>query len=211
MRGLASSDRLGVKRREALPPVHRNRSIDDRATVNAFPGIEDEEEVREPLQHHQAFALCTFHDILLRVGRAEASAVQVAMDLLHHLDGLQGIANRGLGELCGVRGVGLAKAAQLKAALELGKRALTTPLSTGTRIGSSRDLFDYYYPRLRDLRHEVFKIILLDAKHDIIRDATVSEESLTLSIVHPRPVTRGTRGQQAFDRPMIGPVGSVLV
>src|SRR2546430_321880 len=71
--------------------------------------------------------------ILLRVGRAEASAVQVAMDLLHHLDGLQGIANRGLGELCGVRGVGLAKAAQLKAALELGKRALTTPLSTGTR------------------------------------------------------------------------------
>jgi len=126
--------------------------------------------------------------ILLRVGRPEASAVQVAMDLLHHLDGLQGIANRGLGELCGVRGVGLAKAAQLKAALELGKRALTTPLSTGTRIGSSRDLFDYYYPRLRDLRHEVFKIILLDAKHAIIRDATVSEGSLTLSIVHPREV-----------------------
>ncbi len=126
--------------------------------------------------------------ILLRVGRPQASAVQVAMELLHHLDGLHGIANRGLGELCGVRGVGLAKAAQLKAALELGKRALTTPLSTGTRIGSSRDLFDYYYPRLRDLRHEVFKIILLDAKHAIIRDATVSEGSLTLSIVHPREV-----------------------
>src|SRR5439155_19420771 len=68
------------------------------------------------------------------------------------------------------------------------KRALTTPLSTGTRIGSSRDLFDYYYPRLRDLRHEVFKIILLDAKHAILRDATVSEGSLTLSIVHPREV-----------------------
>src|SRR2546430_1813728 len=75
MRGLASSDRLGVKRREALPPVHRNRSIDDRATVNAFPGIEDEEEVREPLQHHQAFALWTFHDFLLGVSHLSTPAL----------------------------------------------------------------------------------------------------------------------------------------
>jgi len=126
--------------------------------------------------------------ILLRVGRPDSSAVQVAMDLLHHLDGLQGLANRGLDELCQIPGIGLAKAAQLKAAIELGKRVLATPLSTGTRIGSSRDLFHSYYPRLRDLRHEVFKIILLDAKHTIIRDATVSEGSLTLSIVHPREV-----------------------
>jgi DNA repair protein RadC len=41
---------------------------------------------------------------------------------------------------------------------------------------------------LRDLRHEIFKVVLLDAKHAIIRDVTVSEGSLTLSIVHPREV-----------------------
>jgi len=110
------------------------------------------------------------------------------MELLRRLEGLQGLSNRGLDELCQVPGIGLAKAAQLKAALELGKRALATPLSTGMRISSSADLFHHYYPRLRDLRHEVFKIVLLDAKHTIIRDATVSEGSLTLSIVHPREV-----------------------
>lgn len=126
--------------------------------------------------------------ILLRVGRQDASALQVAIELLRRLDGLQGLSNRGLDELRQVPGIGLAKAAQLKAALELGKRALATPLSTTRRIGSSNDLFQHYYPRLRDLRHEVFKIILLDAKHAIIRDATVSEGSLTLSIVHPREV-----------------------
>jgi len=126
--------------------------------------------------------------ILLRVGRQDHSAVQVAMELLRRLEGLQGLSNRGLDELCQVPGIGLAKAAQLKAALELGKRALATPLSTGMRISSSADLFHHYYPRLRDLRHEVFKIVLLDAKHTIIRDATVSEGSLTLSIVHPREV-----------------------
>ena len=126
--------------------------------------------------------------ILLRVGRQDASAVQVAMELLRRLEGLQGLANRGVNELCQVPGIGLAKAAQLKAALELGKRALATPLSTGKRVSSSADLFHHYYPRLRDLRHEVFKIVLLDAKHTIIRDATVSRGSLTLSIVHPREV-----------------------
>ncbi len=126
--------------------------------------------------------------ILLRVGRRDASAVQVAMELLRQVGGLHGLANRGSDELRGTPGVGPAKVAQLKAALELGKRALATPLTTGTRIQSSADLFHHYYPRLRDLRHEVFKIILLDAKHTIIRDATVSEGSLTLSIVHPREV-----------------------
>ena len=114
--------------------------------------------------------------------------VQVAMDLLGRLDGLQGLSNRGLDELCGVSGIGQAKAAQIKAAIELGKRVLAAPLTTGTRIGSSRDLFMHYYPLLRDLRHEVFKAVLLDAKHCIIRDSTVSEGSLTLSIVHPRDV-----------------------
>lgn len=126
--------------------------------------------------------------ILLRVGRPDSSAVQVAIDLLDRAEGLQGLSNRGVDELCRVPGIGPAKAAQLKAAIELGKRVLATPLSTGTKIGSSVDLFQHYYPGLRDLRYEVFKIILLDAKHAIIRDATVSKGSLTLSIVHPRDV-----------------------
>ncbi|MGQ0810562.1 MAG: RadC family protein [Nitrospiraceae bacterium] len=126
--------------------------------------------------------------ILLRVGRQDASAVQVAMELLRHLKSLQALANCGCEELCSVPGIGPAKAAQLKAALELGKRVLAAPLSSGMRIGSSLDLFKHYAPRLRDLRHEIFKVILLDAKHSIIRDETVSEGSLTLSIVHPREV-----------------------
>lgn len=126
--------------------------------------------------------------ILLRVGRRDASAVQVGLDLLRQWNGLRGLAYQGSEELCQVPGVGPAKAAQLKAALELGRRSLAAPLTTGTRIASSADLFHHYYPHLRDLRHEVFKVILLDAKHTIIRDSTVSEGSLTLSIVHPREV-----------------------
>ena len=126
--------------------------------------------------------------IVLQSGRRDASALQVAMELLRRVNGVQGLANQAQGELRRVPGIGPAKAAQLKAAIELGKRALSLPLSTGTRISSSADLYHHYYPRLRDLRHEVFKILLLDAKNTIIRDATVSEGSLTLSVVHPREV-----------------------
>ncbi|MDN5942158.1 MAG: DNA repair protein RadC [Nitrospira sp.] len=126
--------------------------------------------------------------ILLRVGRRGSSAVQVGMDILDRLGGVAGLSQCGIEELCAITGVGKAKAAQLKAALELGKRALAGPLIKGTKITSSRDLFTHYHPSLRDLRHEIFKVVLLDAKHGIMRDATVSEGSLTLSIVHPREV-----------------------
>ena len=126
--------------------------------------------------------------ILLRVGRRRSSAVEVGMDILKRLGGVGGLVRCGIEELCAIPGVGEAKAAQLKAALELGKRAIASPLSRGVKISSSQDLFDHYHPVLRDLRHEIFKVVLLDAKHAIIRDITVSEGSLTLSIVHPREV-----------------------
>jgi DNA repair protein RadC len=126
--------------------------------------------------------------ILLRIGRRDASAVQVAMELLQQVGGLRGLANRGIDEITQVAGVGPAKAAQLLAGIELGKRVLATPLGEGTKISASADIYRHYYPLLRDLRRELFKAILLDAKHAVIRDVTVSEGSLTASLVHPREV-----------------------
>ena len=126
--------------------------------------------------------------IILRTGRPDSTAVEVSMELLQQINGLSGLSTRGFEEICTIPGIGRAKAAQIQAAIELGKRVLSTPLVSGCRIHSSRDLFQHYYPLLRDLRHEVFKIILLDTKHRIIRDSTVSKGSLTLSIVHPREV-----------------------
>ncbi len=126
--------------------------------------------------------------ILLRTGRRDSSAVQVAMELLHRVGGLASLARSGIEELCTVPGIGPAKVAQLKAALELGKRAMAIPISTGTKISSSSDVFRHFHPLVRDLKHEIFKVILLDAKNTVMKEVTVSEGSLTLSIVHPREV-----------------------
>ncbi len=125
--------------------------------------------------------------IVLRVGRHSKSAVEVGRDILEQL-GLPGLANRSMQELCAIPGVGPAKAAQIKAALELGKRALAVPLTTGNVITQSRMVFDHYATRLRDLRKEECHVILLDAKRAVIRDKTVSQGTLTSSLVHPREV-----------------------
>lgn len=126
--------------------------------------------------------------ILLRTGRRDSSAVQVAIELLHRVGGVAGLAQCGVEELCGIQGVGPAKAAQLKAAVELGRRTMAQPLSTGTRVSCSGDLFKHFHPALRDRKHELFKVVLLDAKNTVLKESTVSEGSLTLSIVHPREV-----------------------
>lgn len=126
--------------------------------------------------------------ILLRTGRRDFSAVQVAIELLDQVGGIGGLAKSGVEELCTIQGVGIAKAAQLKAAVELGRRSIAAPLSTGTRVSSSADLFKHFHPMIRDVKHEIFKVVLLDAKNTVVKEATVSEGSLTLSVVHPREV-----------------------
>ncbi len=126
--------------------------------------------------------------ILLRTGRRDSSAVQVAIDLLNRSGGLGGLSTCGIEELCAIPGMGPAKVAQLKAAIELGRRSMAMPLSTGTRISSSSDLYRHFHPLLRDQKHEIFKIVLLDAKNSFVKETTISKGSLTLSIVHPREV-----------------------
>lgn len=159
-------------------------------TANGIPSWPESERPRERLlsKGPEALSDAQLLAIVLRTGRRDSSAVAVAMELLARVGGLRGLVTSGIEELCAIEGVGRAKAAQLKAALEIGRRALATPLSTGIRISSSADLFRHFYPLLRDYKQELFKVILLDAKNAIVKETTVSEGTLTLSLVHPREV-----------------------
>lgn len=126
--------------------------------------------------------------ILLRTGSDQANAVQLAIDLLEQFHELNNFSNLTIKELCSIRGIGPAKAAQLKAAFELGRRSLAPSISPKTKINSSQDIFRHFAPPFRHLKKEIFKIVLLDQKNKIIRDVLVSEGSLTLTVVHPREV-----------------------
>jgi DNA repair protein RadC len=126
--------------------------------------------------------------IVLSTGDASSgqSALDLAMYLVRTLGGLRGLDAASIAELCQTKGIGPAKATTIKAALELGKRLSGAPVQRYLKVTSPQDLVNYFQPRLQHLRKEVFKAVLLNTKHQMLKDVTVSEGSLSASLVHPR-------------------------
>jgi DNA repair protein RadC len=126
--------------------------------------------------------------LVLRTGARGRDAGQLAQQLL--ADGLEALAHAAPGELAAVAGIGPAKAASVLAALELGRRLAARPLQRGERIGSPEDVHRHFHARLRDAKAEEFHIVLLDARHRLLRSVLASQGTLTASLVHPREVFR---------------------
>lgn len=123
--------------------------------------------------------------IIIRNGKSGRTALDLGRELLERFAGLAGIGQAGIREICEVEGIGPAKAAEIKAAIEIGRR-YQRPSLAGASFCSSQDVVEYYRPRMKDLKKEVFRCALLDTKNRIIRDDEVSVGSLSASIVHPR-------------------------
>ena len=123
--------------------------------------------------------------IIIRNGRAGRTAVDLGRELLQSFGSLAGIEQAGIKEICTVNGIGPAKAAEIKAAIELGRR-YQKPSLAGASFCSSQDVASFYQPRMKDLKRETFRCALLDTKNKIIREEIVSIGSLSASIVHPR-------------------------
>ncbi len=128
--------------------------------------------------------------LLLRTGGKQNDVIDVARSILHELGGLEGLLRATGRELCALEGVGPAKSATLQAALELGKRVASRRLRPGDAVRNAKDVFLHYHARLRDTPHECFVVLLLDGRHRVLRDVTVSQGTLTASLVHPREVFR---------------------
>ena len=124
---------------------------------------------------------------LLLGGRPGAGAGAAGRRILGRFDTLAEVDRASFRELCGTHGVGPARAAALKAALEVGRR-LAAGGRPRTRFSSSRDVAAHFGPRLGNLPREVFIAVLLTARHEVIREVTVSIGCLTGSLVHPREV-----------------------
>jgi DNA repair protein RadC len=157
---------------------------------NKTRSVKDWPEEERPRERLLAFGASALSDaqllaIIIRNGKAGLSALDLGRELLNRFGGLAGIGQAGIKEICDVAGMGPAKAAEIKAAIEIGRR-YQKPSLAGASFCSSQDVAEYYRPRMRDLRKEVFKCALLDTKNKIIRDEEVSVGSLSASIVHPR-------------------------
>ncbi|MFP4058773.1 MAG: RadC family protein [Candidatus Brocadiia bacterium] len=127
--------------------------------------------------------------IILRSGTREQTAIGLAHKLLARFGSFRQLVRCGVGELSSVKGIGPAKAAQIKAALDIGRRlAEQTATRPGRQLTDSQAVYQMYSPRLRDRKKETFLVLLLDAKNRVFREVEVSVGSLTASAAHPREV-----------------------
>ncbi len=150
------------------------------------------ERPRERLLRHGVSSLTDAQllAIILRTGGGGKSALDLALEILDLFKNLKKIESASLGEFMPIKGMGKAKVAQLKAALELGRRLNEEPGIKGPAFSSSSDVYTYFSPRLKNLKKEVFWCAMLDAKNRIIHDCRISEGTLTNSLIHPREAFR---------------------
>ena len=123
-----------------------------------------------------------------RTKKGPLSAVQLGQALLRTYRSLHNTSKRELKELMRVTGIGPAKAVQLVAAFEIGRRVESQRGGERVQVASPEDVAAVYGPLMRDLKKEIFKVVLLNTANVIIGDYTVSEGGLAASIVEPRAV-----------------------
>jgi DNA repair protein RadC len=128
--------------------------------------------------------------IFLRTGLRGKTAVDLARDLLAGHDGLRPLLDTDARRLCEVRGLGLAKVVQLKAALELGRRYLEATLRHGASLTSPAATRDYLTARLRAYPFEVFSCLFLDNRHRVLEYEELFSGTIDGASVHPREVVR---------------------
>lgn len=158
-----------------------------RFTIKELP---EEDQPREKLIKWGADNLSNAELIalIIRTGIEKRTAVELSQDILNYFGGLGSLINLSVEEIQEIKGVGLAKSTQLRALIELSKRLFVSRKNNKIKIKSPQDVFNLMMPRLRYSSQEVFCIILLDAKSQLISAPEITRGGLTSSIVHPREV-----------------------
>jgi DNA repair protein RadC len=126
--------------------------------------------------------------VVLGGGAAGASGLALAHRLLDAAGGLGQLDRLDRLPSAAGRRLGPRRAAALRAAIELGRRAAAEPLGIGSPVRDAAAVWAHFRGRLPQLEHEVFYVLLLDGRNRVQTEVRVSEGSLTAALVHPREV-----------------------
>ncbi len=149
------------------------------------------ERPREKLYNHGPGALSNEEllAIIIRTGNKNDSAIDLARKILSKDSrGLVYLRDTTMQELMETKGVGECKAAQILAAIEIGKRINFREALSKVKITEPNTIANLYMDEMRYLQKEHFRIMLLDTKNQIIVTEEISVGTLNASIVHPRDV-----------------------
>ncbi|MEH7493458.1 RadC family protein [Neobacillus niacini] len=136
------------------------------------------------LSNHELIA------ILLRTGTKDESVLQLSNRLLTNFEGLRLLKDATLEEMTEIKGIGQAKAIQILAAVEIGRRITNLNYTDRYVIRSPEDGANYVMNDMRFLSQEHFVCLYLNTKNQVLHKQTIFIGSLNASIVHPREVFR---------------------
>lgn len=128
--------------------------------------------------------------ILLRTGTKEESVLTLANRVLTYFEKLHGLKYATIEEIMAIKGIGEAKAVQLLAAIELGRRLAQKQVDSRFTIRSPQDAATYLMPEMSSLQQEHFVVLFLNVKNQVLHKQTIFIGSLNSSIVHPREIFR---------------------
>lgn len=128
--------------------------------------------------------------IVLGNGSRRGNALALANEILENAGGLHGIPRVGIDDLRRLDGMGAAKAAQVLAAVELGRRTLLRCPPARLLFATPRDVAAYLLPQFGSKPVEQFGVMILDTKHRLLRTSVVSVGTLDSSPAHPREIFR---------------------
>lgn len=128
--------------------------------------------------------------ILLRVGRKDENVITMATRLLAEHEGVKGLEQAAFHELASRPGLGVAKTAQIKAALELGRRLMQADPSQRRIISSPQDVYDVVGAEMVFLEHEELRVIVLNTRNHVIDVATIYRGTVNSSNVRVAEVFR---------------------
>jgi DNA repair protein RadC len=158
-------------------------------TIHDFP---QGERPRERLQYYGPPALSNAEllAILLRIGTPGENVVALSTRLLAEFGGLAGLAKASFSDLAEIKGVGIAKTAQLKAALELGRRLLITSPDARPQITSPLEAANLLMLEMGGLEQEHLRTLLLDTKNRVLASPTIYVGSVNASIIRVSEIFR---------------------
>ena len=162
-------------------------SKDSSFTVHDLP---KQERPRERLKRFGPEALSAQELLALIIGRgvSKKSVMTIAQELLVRFGNIKAISEATLEELSQIKGIGFAKAAQIKACFELGKRQDLEPELKDFNIQDPQSVVKAIQTSIKDKAKEHFKLILLNTRNKIIGISTISIGTLNSNLVHPREV-----------------------
>ncbi len=164
--------------------------MEGKSTGYRIKDIEESQRPRERLEKQGAQVLshAELLAILLRVGAPGVSALEMGFRLLNHFDGLVGLQKAAFTELCQVNGIGPAKAAQIKAAIELGARISKMQPKDRVQISCPEDVANLVQYEMANLEQEELWLLLLDSRNQHMHTHKLYKGSLNSSAVRPAEI-----------------------